>query len=176
MLPASICHSGMEYDVRHLAQRFLSFSWQGRDGTDFQFSVRVRYSDHCISATPSLSLPPDAFVFEAPASMRVFDVDRYNWSLELPSIVETLFVRPTTSIQLTREQNGYVFRLTMKHPLNTGEKYFCFLRLKRSPEYVAGASPLKLDLFVESAYARSTDPIRSTQRLMFGRLAESLVK
>jgi hypothetical protein len=162
LLPASIHHAGLDYDLQHLAQKLFLFSWQGSDGSNFHFSVRVRYTDHCFSTTAGL--------------VRVFDVDRYKWSLELPTIVQGLFAKPTFSIQLTPEQNGYVFRLSMNHPLPNGEKYYCFLRLKRSKGYVAGESPLKLDLFIESAHSRAIAPQRSKERIMFGRLAERLIR
>ncbi len=162
MLPASISHAGVEYDLRHLVQKIFQFSWQGSDGLQFHFSIRVRYTDHCFTKVGGLN--------------RLLDVDRYNWSLDLPAIVEELFAKPTSPIQLTPEQNGYVFRLRMNHPLPNGEKYYCFLRLKRSNAYVTGEHPLKLDLFVESAHPRAIAPERSKERIMFGRLAERLVR
>jgi hypothetical protein len=61
-------------------------------------------------------------VFQAGVPHRIFDVDRYTWSLELPAIIGDLLSRPTTSIQLTPENNGYIFRLTMSHPLQANEK------------------------------------------------------
>ena len=173
MLPVSIRHSGKDYDLRHLAQQFRTFLWKGSDGSDFHFSVRVRYTDHCISEKVDVAAIPESCLF---ANNRVFDVDRYKWSLQLPSIVEGLFAKPTSSIQLTPEKNGYVFRLTMNHPLAVGEKYYCFFRLKRSHEFIAGEHPSKLDLVIESAYARFIDPARANERIMFGRLAERLVK
>ena len=174
MLPSSICHAGLNYDLQHLGQRFFAFSWICSDGSNLAFSVRVRYSDHCISETVSLPNPLGHFAFGTASSLRTFDADRYEWSLELPAIVDALFVKPTTPIQMTPEHNGYVFRLKMNHLLPSGEKYYCFIRLKRSQEFVVGLHPVKLDLFVESAYARQSEPIRSNERTMFGRLAERL--
>jgi hypothetical protein len=175
LLPASIIHSGQHYDLQHLQQQFRTFAWQGSNGVNLHFSVRVRYSNHCISELATQAPSPTCFVFDLNSNPRIFSIDRYEWSLELPAIVDELFVKPTTAIQLTPEQNGYVFRLKMKHPLPTGEKYYCFLRLKRSGEFITVGQPLRLDLVVESAYARGTEPIRSNERTMFGRLAERLV-
>lgn len=175
MLPAAVSHVGHDYDLQHLRQRIATFSWQSIGGLELHFSVRVRYSNHCISELASDPLPAGCFVFDPNSNPRVFDLDRYNWSLELPAIVDELFTKPTTSIQLTPEHNGYVFRLKMSHPLANGEKYYCFVRLRRSGQFAAGQHPLKLDLFIESAYARNTEPVRSNVRIMFGRLAEKLV-
>ena len=175
MLPASVSHEGLTYDLQHLKQRFSEFSWRTSDGLNLLFSVRVRYSDHCISGIVSLPIQPSCYVFGSAPQLRVFDTDRYNWSLELPAIVDALFTKPTSPIQMTPEHNGYIFRLRMNHPLPTGEKYYCFIRLKRFHNFVDGEHPVKLDLFVESAYSRQTEPIRSNERTMFGRLAERLV-
>lgn len=175
MLPAFVSHNGLNYDLQHLRQRFFSFSWVASHGSNLSFSVRVRYSDHCISELASLATKPECYAFGNGPNFRIFDIDRYKWSMELPAIVEVLFVKPTTPVQITPEHNGYVFRLQMNHPLPTGEKYYCFIRLRRSKDFVAGQHPAMLDLFVESAYARQTEPIRRNERTMFGRLAERLV-
>jgi hypothetical protein len=175
LLPAFVSHTGLSYDLQHLRQQFFAFSWVTSNGSNLSFSVRVRYSDHCISEVVSLPIEPNCCVFGIAPNLRIFDADRYEWSLELPAIIDALFVKPTTPIQMTPEHNGYVFRLRMNYPLPTGEKYYCFIRLKRSHDFTAGEDPVKLDLFVESAYARQTEPIRSNERTMFGRLAERLV-
>lgn len=175
MLPTFVSHTGLNYDLQHLRQQFFEFSWIASDGSNLLFSVRVRYSDHCISEIVSLPIQPNCCVFGIAPNLRVFDADRYQWSLELPAIIDALFVKPTTPIQMTPEHNGYVFRLRMNYPLPTGEKYYCFIRLKRSHDFMLGEHPAKLDLFIESAYARQTEPIRSNERTMFGRLAERLI-
>ena len=175
MLPAVVSHTGLNFDLQHLKQQFFAFSWVAADESNLSFSVRVRYSDHCVSEVTNLPIQPDCYVFGIAPNLRIFDVDRYKWSMELPAIIGSLFAKPTTPIQMTPEHNGYVFRLRMNYPLPIGEKYYCFVRLKRSQDFVAGQHPIMLDLFVESAYARQTEPIRSNERTMFGRLAERLV-
>jgi hypothetical protein len=173
--PTSINHCGNEFDLTHLQQSFGTFSWLCLDGGERNFSVRIRYSDHCISEAVVGSYPAGSHVFQAGVPHRIFDVDRYTWSLELPAIIDDLLSRPTTSIQLTPENNGYIFRLAMSHPLQANEKYYCFIRLKRSAVPVTNQVDCNLDLFVESAYPRLIPPIKAKERQMFGRLAERLV-
>lgn len=141
MLPAFASHIGLNYDLQHLKQQFFAFSWITSGGSNLSVSVRVRYSDHCISEVVSLPVRQDFCVFGIAPNLRVFDADRYEWSLELPSIIDALFVKPTTPVQMTPEHNGYVFRLRMNYPLPSGEKYYCFIRLKRSQEFVVGLHP-----------------------------------
>ena len=176
MLPSSITHLGDEYSLGHLAQIFRTFSWACVSGAKIDFVVRVRYSDHCISVTRVDPATLGEHPFDPPDNNRVFDTDRYKWSLELPEIIDGLFNKPTTPIQLTPEHNGYVFRLHMKHPLGLTEKYYCLVRLKRSSAPQAHQASINLDLFVESAYPRYTEPNRINERPMFGRLAERLIK
>jgi hypothetical protein len=174
LLPLFINHSGIHYDLGHLHQVFRTFSWVCEDGVKRDFSVRVRFTNHCISVANSSPAVVGEHVFDVGENCRVFDIDRYQWSLELPEIIHGLFQKPTTTIQLTPEFNGYIFRLYMKHALADGERYYCFVRLKRSHEFQGGQSPVKLDLFVESAYPREIEPFRINERHMFGRLAERL--
>jgi hypothetical protein len=176
LLPLSISHIGVDYELGHLQQVLRTFSWVCEDGVKRDFSVRVRYTNHCISVTSLSPAAAGEHVFDAGENFRVFDIDRHQWSLELPEIIYGLFKKPTTTIQLTPEFNGYIFKLYMKHALGDGERYYCFVRLKRSHEFQDGQSPVKLDLFVESAYPRKTEPFRINERHMFGRLAERLIK
>ncbi len=176
MLPLLISHVGVDYDLGHLQQVFRTFSWVCEDGVKRNFSARVRYTNHCISVTSEVPAAVGEHAFGAAGNFRIFDIDRYQWSLELPTIIDGLFNKPTMPIQMTPNHNGYIFRLYMKHPLGAAEKYYCFVRLKLPADFQAGQTPLRLDLFVESAYPRDIEPIKINVRPMFGRLAERLAK
>lgn len=173
-MPSIIKHIGKDYDLMHLAQRFFKFDWKCADGQNCEFSVRVRYSDHCISDGIKVAPPQGSCLFGNPPKQRVFDLDRHTWSLELPTIIENLIAKPTTALQLTPEGNGYIFRLTMAHSLQAGEKYYCFIRVKRSQTNNASAKERQIDLYVESAYSRQYEPDRTGQRIMLGKLAENI--
>lgn len=176
MLPNSIFHLGIEYDLQHLEQKFLSFQWKCKDSRLLNFDIRVRYSNHCISEKCKPPSIKNSFIFEDGYKKRLFNIDRYKWSLELPGIIKMLFDKPTSTIQMTPDNNGYIFELKMRHPLPNNEKYYCFVRMKRSPIFKVDLYPYKLDLYIESAYSRGLDPIRSNQRIMFGRMAERLIE
>lgn len=172
MLPSIVEHLGKAYGLSHLAQTFSQFEWTDRGGGKRFFSVRVRYSDHCISKLLVGKAPEGSRIFGLAPDQRIFCLDRYQWSLELPVIINDLIAKPTTSLQLTPENNGYVFRLAMAHPLQKGEKYYCFVRAKKGDAENLGDGLDPLDLYVESAYARDKEPIKTGERIMLGRLAE----
>lgn len=151
-------------------------SWKCQDDVQREFSFRVRYSDHCISESIDNPPPARSQLFGVGGSLRVFDIDRFEWSKELPTFIEGLFAKPTTAIQMTPEANGYVFSWKMTHPLLQGEKYYFFVRVRLSDGFMIEETPHKIDLFVESAYARITEPFKVKDRPMFGRLVERLLK
>lgn len=178
MLPLSIRHHGAEYDLLHLAERSIRLDWRSQDGREHRFSLRVHYSSHCVREE-LVSAPPvgAGLLRDHGTRQRVFDVDRYYWSLELPGIVDELAAKPTTPVRLTIERNWCLFRLYMRHPLPNGEKYYCFFRI-RYLERPGHESPAhQVHLQIESAYARSTPPLtpHGKERAMFGRLLERLV-
>ncbi len=172
MLPSIVEHLGQRYDLSHLAQKFSQFEWTDQNGGKRVFSVRVRYSDHCISKSLIGQASEGSCIFGILPNPRILCLDRYQWSLELPQIISTLIAKPTTPLQLTPENNGYVFRLAMAHPLQQGEKYYCFVRVKKGDVDHLGDGLDPLDLYVESAYARTYEPIKTGERIMLGRLAE----
>lgn len=175
MIPTDVHHLGTNYSLQHLSQKIHRFGWRDISDQERSFSVRVRYTSHCFTSKVVLPIPNDCYTCGPAANLRAFNADRYNWSLELPGHIDGLINRPTTQIHLTPENNGYFFRLAMLHPLGAGETYYCFLRLKPSPEFSLDDQHLKLDMFVESAYARRNRPT-SKERVMFGRLAERVAR
>lgn len=176
MLPSIASHLGDDYDLSHLHQQFYPMSWQCQDGVQRDFSFRVRYSSHCISETVYDPQPADSQLFGNGNDVRVFDTDRFEWSKELPALIQQLCAKPSTSIQMTPEQNGYVFHMRMQHPLESGERYYIFVRMKRPTDFDIERSPTNLDLFIESAYARTEAPIKIKYRPMFGLMAEKLLE
>lgn len=178
MFPSAVRHHGVRYDLRHLKERFGEFKWQCQDREFVCFRVRVHWSDHCFSEDLADQEPTGAFCFtDRGGKTRVFDPDRYAWSIELPGIVDQLFRKPTTQVRLTAEQNWFIFRLYMDHHLPAGEKYYCFFRVRYLNTSPGGDRIHHMHLHVESAYSRSTPPLtpHGNERLMFGRLVERLM-
>lgn len=177
MFPPQITHHNTPFDLRHLQQRFRSFQWKCRDKRTANFKVRIRCSDHCISEEIFDEPAEGAMCFRRDGKTRIFDRDRHQWSLELPTIIDGLFAKPTESLRLTTEQNWFIVQLSMKHRLPNGEKYYCFLRLRNLGKISDDPWMHNIHLQIESAYSRSTNPQtpHGNERVMFGRLLERLI-
>ena len=170
MYRSPILHEGENYCIDHLDETFRQLTW--REGeVNYTFSVRVRFSDHCYSTSDGIETAgPNSFICDKRSPPRVFCPTRYSCSKALPSIIQELFNKPTTTLRITPERNGLVFRLKLDEGLEETEKYYCFMRLKKSQYFAPKDTNQKLDLFIESAYPRTTSPA-SHKRTMFGRLA-----
>lgn len=178
MFPSAVDHHGVQYDLQHLNERFGEFKWQCQDGQVVNFKVNVHCSDHCFSEELIGEAPSGAYCFlDRGRRVRIFNPDRHAWSKELPDIVDQLFRKPTTQVRLTAEQNWCIFQLYMKHPLPTGEKYYCFFRVRYLDAKTVEHESHHIHLHVESAYSRSNPPLtpRGNERSMFGRLVERLM-
>lgn len=177
MIPTYIFHHNVKFDLRHLQERFQQLQWNCQNKRIANFRVRIHCSDHCISEEIFNAAPQGAMCFSKHGKTRMFNADRHQWSLELPSIVDGLFDKPTQSLRLTTEQNWFIVQLNMKHPLPNGEKYYCFLRLRHLGKVTDDPLMHNIHLQIESAYSRSTHPItpHSNEQIMFGRLLEKLI-
>lgn len=109
---------------------------------------------------------------------RLFDLDRFNLSLSLPSLIEGLFHKPTTSVSLTAKANYYVFQTANVGQIQNGAKYYAFFNPKYKFQDRADPQRHHIELYVESAYCRATAPEtpHHKQRLKFGDLLTRLIK
>lgn len=69
----------------------------------------------------------------------------------------------------------YTFFPSMEPALMEGHKYYIFFGMRRSDPRAPIAAPYRLDLFVESAYQRSTR-VEMKIRWPFGKAAERTAK
>jgi hypothetical protein len=174
MLPDIITHHGTQFGLRHLHPKRKNFSWLCRDGVKVIFSVTINFSDHCVSEDYNDVSNIGAHCF---GNGREFCPDRHAWSLGVPTIIDNLFVNPTTQVRLTAEKNWFVFQLSMQPKLPAGERYYCFFKPRHHELMCADPVLHKFSLYVESAYPRKKPPNtpHSKERLMFGRLMERLM-
>ena len=172
MLP--ITHDGTQFSLRHLQPRQKYFSWRCQDDVTVIFSVKIKFSNHCVSENYDTVSNIETHYFE---DGREFCPDRHAWSLGVPTIIDNLFDNPTTQIKLTAEKNWFVFQLSMQPELPAGERYYCFFKPRHHKLMCADPALHKFNLHVESAYPRKKPPStpRSKERLMFGRLIERLM-
>lgn len=165
-------HCSQEFDIGHLDQHIETCTWVGTKGK-FSCLVKIRYSDHCYSEEDDGSPKPEgAYCFlDRNGKPRVFVPIRHTHSCELPGILRAMCADPRQTIALTPERNWTIYRLTMPSPLEKGEIFWIFFRLK----LIDGTArkPTEADLFVESAYPRKIRP-STGRRSLFGRALEEL--
>ena len=170
----SIRHEGIDYSLGHLKPSFHSFAWVSKELKDLKFGVRVRYSSHCYS-DKSLPYRAEAGVIYEQSARRMFCPIRYQHSLSLPEMFKALMERPVETVCLTYEDNWSIYRLQMPSSLRDGEIYYAFFRLKRDRFASTVTDTHRLDLYVESAYPRTTR-VAIQARMPFGRVAERLIQ
>lgn len=167
-----ITHQGNEYSLAGLAQSFKRFNWKTKDGGEVVFSIKVRYSDHCVSREikhPEVCADGDFIFSENP--VRVFCPDRYSCASMLVGIIDGLFGKPGTSVGLTdANRNWHTYQLYKPLGVEEQRRYCCFFSLKRRYEALSDGS-LPLDLFVESAYPRG-QRVGVVKSIPFGKVAE----
>lgn len=168
--PAYINHLNKEYELNHLRQINKSFSWNNSDGDNLNFSVLIRYSNHCYTEILDDCPTTDDPIFTELNKQRIFDIERYTHSIHLPQIIEDLINKPTSKIALTYENNCYVYKMDMPDGLNKGEKYCIFFHLK----LIEMGNPIRLKMYIESAYTRSSK-VAVKQILSFGNFAMNLI-
>lgn len=163
-------HLDGEYSLDHLLPSRGRFEWLDKQADRYRFSVHVRYSPHCYSQALVGDVPDTAYTFADPGGTRIFSVERHAHSLLVPGMIDALFHKPTSAVGLTYEDNWSIYSLQMQPPMQPGTTYYVFFRLKRGDPPVLADGSCALELYVESAYARS-NPVQIRQRKMFGAAA-----
>ena len=166
---AAIRHLDGEYSLDHLSPSQGSFEWLDKATVRYRFSVHVRYSPHCYSETIDGDIPEAAYTFGDSSGTRMFSIDRHAHSLLVPGMIHALFSKPTSAVGLTYEDNWSIYSLQMQPPMEPGKTFYIFFRLRKSDPPLADGN-CALELYVESAYARST-PVHIRQRMTFGAAA-----
>ncbi len=174
MHPKTVFHLGTTYDLTHLGQKVAPLHWRCRDSLVREFSIRVRFADHCYTETLVGAPPAGAHTMLWPGDPRIFDPGRHAMSRHLPALIDAFFLKPSSTIAQTERHNWSTFVMSLPVPMRAGEKYFIFMNLKPI-QAKDDPTPGRIDLFVESAYPRTT-PIVVFQRKPFGRVVEELLQ
>lgn len=167
-----ISYRGEIFELGHLRQSFKTFAWRTREDTTVTFSVRVRFSDHCISREiklPDIKADDDVTVGENP--LRVFCPERHSCTSMLVGIIDGLIKKPGTSVGLTTtKRNWHTFQIYISPEHGAQQRYCCFFTLKKPHENLRDEL-LPLDLYVESAYPRG-ERVGIIKNMPFGKVAE----
>lgn len=151
----TIHHLGLEYPVDHLVPHRGEFEWTD-DSETHRLSVHVRYSPHCYSERLEEGAAAGSFVFSDAGGARIFSPSRHAHSLLVPGLIGNLIAKPTNRVGLTYEKNWSLYALKMVPPLQPGEIFYTFFRLRRSEPAELKNGVKLLELYVESAYSRLT--------------------
>ena len=170
--PNSITHLGVSYQLTHLKQKIIPFTWICKDKEKRQFSVRVRFSDHCYSEALAEAPPDGAYCTVGPGGRRMLNLDRHAMSQFLPGLMVGILMKPGTALAQTAHKNWSTYFVSLPTPMKPGEKYYVFLSLRPNVS-PTGVSSGWLDMFVESAYPRS-DAVKTFARKPFGRIVEEM--
>lgn len=179
MLPESWSHNGNSYPLAHLRPSHHSCTWTDKSGHTHFFEGRIRYSVHCISEAITTGLDCNAkHLLDHVGRPRRFDEERYHLSLLLPNLMESLFLKPTTSVSLTAKKNYFVFQTAKVGEIQAGTKYYAFFNPQYKFHDRADPKRHHIELYIESAYSRAKAPQtpHHKQRLMFGDLLTRLIK
>jgi hypothetical protein len=173
MHPKTVSHLGTDYDLTHLGQKVAPLHWRCRDGLVREFSIRIRFADHCYSEVLKSAPPVGAHCILRPRDPRIFHPRRHAMSCHLPALIDNFLLTPGSPIAQTAQHNWSAFVISLPVPLAAGEKYFIFMTL-RPARSATDPTRGRIDLFIESAYPKTT-PVKVFERKPFGRVIEDLL-
>lgn len=179
MIPQSWPHEGTTYSLAHLVPSRQNCAWTNKLGITNHFFGRIRYSNHCISVKAELPLNDQTpYLRDNHGSCRHFDLNRYHLSRSLPSMIESLFLKPTKSVNFTAHSNYFVLQSVNFGQLLNADKYYAFFNVKYNSRNSSDPLQHYIELYVESAYCRQERPQtpHHKERLMFGDLLTRLIK
>lgn len=89
---------GRDHDLQHLQDSQFSFDIPAKRGfPEISADMLVQYSSHCVSAGPRqdeqfdfTNLGHDRLIVDEKDNERCFSLDRYEWSTNLPAIIESI--------------------------------------------------------------------------------------
>jgi hypothetical protein len=167
MHPNEIRYQNSAYGLGHLTQSIREFEWTPKGSVKTKFNVKVRYSNHCYSKSVDTPVVDDVVIDQKP--LRVFCPYRHDYTYDLATMIDGVFQKPTTTVQLTQEDNWHIYRIYAKVKLYTQDRYCVFFRIKKDHDrLIDGAT--SLDMHVESAYPR-TKIVPTVMRVPFGAAA-----
>lgn len=170
----TVSHHGIDYDLGHLGQRLAALHWRCRDSLVREFSIRIRFADHCYTEKLVGPPPVGAHCILRPRDPRIFHPRRHAMSCHLPALMDHFLHKPGSSIAQTERHNWSTFVTALPVPLSAGEKYFIFMTIRPAPP-AADPTGGRIDLFIESAYPRTTR-VKVFEQKPFGRVVENLMR
>ena len=150
--------------VDHLVPHVISFTMPKGD----QIRVVVRYSCHCWSETYEESMHAGQCIFADGAKPRVFNIDRYNRSLALGSLISG--AQDHVCMMTPAKRNFMAYNASIK--LADGSFYKTFFTIKKERGSVDNIRH-SLSIFVESAYC--TDAPDEGMNVRFNAIINSVL-
>jgi hypothetical protein len=147
-------HNETVYDLSHLNSKTIIYEVAAKhDKPALSYTVDVAFSTHCFTAKPCHALYEKTLEYRDGRELRIFDLERYRLSKDLPTVVDTLVGRKC----LFAGRDNFV---TITFVDQAGKKvdYDIFFTLTRS------STRGRLNLFIQSAYVGATIPRSRTVR------------
>ena len=138
-----VAEDGQSYNLTHLHPHRMQIELTARLGYPAQtIEVRVGYSSHTFTKScPEEDSPHHQY--SKPHDLRVFCNERYQHSLQLRAIMESIEGRRCYA---TNHKNYFIIENSPSLSLSAGTEYWVFFDTRK-------AGPAALRLFIESAYA-----------------------
>ncbi len=140
---------GRDHDLQHLQDSEVPFDIPATSGyPEINAGMLVQYGSHCVSKGPRhgerfdfAELGHDRLIVDEKGNERCFSLDRYEWSKNLPAVIESLpYGRPCF---FTNRGNWLLIEILDSH--GRPQVYGVYFNLTRQSRNL-------LRLYVESAY------------------------
>lgn len=150
------------YDFLHLDPFFKTIPLDAK-GTA-HVAVHVSFSIHCFTEEFDQAVHIDHHIYTHDNETRAFDLPRYNCSLQLPTLIDTMF---TGKVYRAKNNNyTYVAQIAL---VGQNQPYSIFFDLKKDAGSV-GVLPA-IRMYVQSAYLKPLAVSPSATNWRFGSLA-----
>lgn len=145
---------GREHDLQHLQDSEFSFDIPAAGGfPEINGDMLVQYSSHCVSRGPRhgeqfefAELGHDRLIVDENGNERCFSVDRYEWSMSLPAVMESL---PSERLCFFTNRENWL-SVEILDAEGRERVYEVYFRLTRE-------SSKFLRLYVQSAFVRTAE-------------------
>lgn len=143
---------GRDHDLQHLQDSQFTFAIAAAGGyPEINAGMLVQYGSHCVSRGPGhgerfdiAELGNDRLIVDENGNERCFSSDRYEWSMNLPAIIESL---PSGRPCFFTNRDNWL-SIEILDSLGRPQVYEVYFNLTRQSRNF-------LRLYVESAYVRT---------------------
>jgi hypothetical protein len=159
-------HRGTVYDLSHLDAHEVEYQDSRHPDSLITYKFTITYGLHCFTQdAPHLSPSEQAaLMYQGPRESRVFNLERYNLSINLPVIIQNLASKNTTVFH-TEQRDTYA-TVKLLTPEGNAINYFVVFTAFRENK--------RFRLHVRSAYPKEN--LGKIKKVSFFSIAHNLLK